>query len=101
MSLRISVDRKAIEQFCKRNHIKRFAFFGSVLRDDFRPDSDVDVLVEFEPGLTVGYFKLYNVEQELSVLLGGRKPDLVNPKYLNHQIRDRVLSEAQVQYAEG
>ena len=74
--------------------------FGSVLRDDFRPDSDVDVLVEFEEGYTPGFIGLYQMEEELSVLLAGHRPDLVTPGFLNHRIRDRVLAQAEIQYAE-
>ena len=96
---RIPIDQKKIAEFCRRHHIRRLALFGSVLRDDFQPDSDVDVLVEFEPGHHIGFFGLYEVEQELSKLLGGHRVDLVNPKYLNRHIRSRVLSEAEEQYA--
>jgi hypothetical protein len=97
--IQIPVDKKEIAEFCRRNHIKRLAFFGSVLRADFRPDSDVDLLVEFEPGYVVGFVRLYEIENELSRLLAGHKPDIVNPRFLNHRIRDQVLREAQVQYA--
>lgn len=99
MSPKITVDQQRIADLCRRHHIRRLAFFGSVLREDFRPESDVDVLIEFEPGHSVGYFGLYHVEQELARLLGGHRPDLINPKFLNRRIRDRVLREAQVQYA--
>jgi hypothetical protein len=71
-----------------------------VLREDFRPDSDVDVLVEFEPGHTPGW-EIVNLEEELGQLFGGRKVDLVNPKYLNPRLRDTILNSAVVQYAEG
>ncbi len=101
MSIKIPIDRQKIAEFCRRNHIKKLAFFGSVLRDDFRPDSDVDVLVEFEPGHVVGFIRLYEIEEMLSQLPSGHKPDIVNPRFLNRRIRDRVLTEAQVQYAEG
>lgn len=87
--------------FCLRHHILRLSFFGSVLRDDFRPDSDVDVLVEFDPEHTPGFLHLYEIEEELSALLGGRKIDLVTPKFLNARIRDRVLETANVQYTQG
>ncbi len=96
----LSVSREAIAAFCRRHHIRRLSFYGSVLRDDFRPDSDVDVLVEFEPGHVVG-LGIIDVEDELSLLLGGHKVDMVNPKYLNHRLRDRILASAEVQYAEG
>ena len=101
MSVRIPIDSKKIADFCNRHHIRRLALFGSVLRDDFRPDSDVDVLVEFEPGQTPGFIRLYQIEEEFSPLVGGHRPDLVTPSFLNRCIRDRVLSEAEVQYAKG
>ena len=95
---RIAVDRERLAEFCRRHHIRKLSFFGSVLRDDFRPDSDVDVLVEFEPGHTPG-LAVVDVEEELSGLMGGRRIDMVNPKYLNRRLKDRVLGEAEVQYA--
>lgn len=93
------VPQDKIADFCRRNHIRRLAFFGSVLRDDFRPDSDIDVLVEFEPGHVPG-LALIRMQAELSALLG-HDIDLVTPKFLNRRIRDRVLSEMEVQYAAG
>ncbi len=96
--LEIPVDRLA--DFCRRHHIRKLSLFGSVLRDDFRPDSDVDVLIQFEPGHVVG-LDIIDVEEELSQLLGGHKIDLVNEKYLNRRLRARVLAEAEVQYAQG
>lgn len=101
MSARISIHREKIADFCRRHHIRKFALFGSVLRQDFRPDSDVDVLVEFEPGHTPGFINLYQIEEELSPLLEGHRPDLVTLGFLNHRIRNRVLTEAEVQYAKG
>ena len=101
MSARIPIDSKKIADFCRWHHIRRLALFGSVLRDDFRPDSDVDVLVEFEPGHTPGFIHLYQIEEEFSPLLGGHRPGLVTPGFINRRIRDRVLSEAEVQYAKG
>lgn len=100
MNTRIPVDHDKIAEFCRRHHIRKLAFFGSVLREDFQPDSDVDVLVEFAPGEVVG-LRLIQMEEELSQLLGGHRVDLVTPKFLNRRIRDRVLAAAQVQYAEG
>jgi uncharacterized protein len=99
MRARIAVDREEIASFCRRNHICRLALFGSVLRDDFGPDSDIDVLVEFEPGHVPG-LAFIRLEQELSGLLG-RRVDLVTPKFLNERIRARVLDDAEVQYAAG
>jgi predicted nucleotidyltransferase len=100
VSPRISVDKNKIAEFCRRHHIRKLAFFGSVLREDFQPDSDVDVLVEFAPGQVVG-LRLIQMEEELSQLLGGHRVDLVTPKFLNRRIRDRVLASAQVEYVEG
>src|SRR5260370_30113011 len=99
-STNIPIDSQTVADFCRRHHIRRLAFFGSVLRDDFGPDSDVDVLVEFQPGHALG-FAIVDVEDELSRLLGGRKVDLVNPKFINPRLREHILTTAQVQYAEG
>ena len=98
MSVRIPVDREKIAEFCRRSHIKRLAFFGSVLRDDFRPDSDVDVLVEFEAGYHVGLIRFSGMEIQLSEILG-RKVDLRTPEDLSRYFRKEVLAAAQVQYA--
>ena len=95
----LAVDKKSLEEFCRRNGIRKLSFFGSVLREDFGPDSDVDVLVQFEPGKVLG-FDILDIEKDLSRLLGGRKVDLVNEKYLNHRLRPVVLKEALVQYAQ-
>jgi len=91
-----SVSQGAVEDFCRRNHIKRLAFFGSVLRDDFGPDSDLDVIVEFEPGHVPG-LRYFAMERELSEILG-RKVDLNTPGTLSRYFRDRVLAEAEEQY---
>jgi hypothetical protein len=99
MGTRISVDREKIAEFCRKHHIRRLALFGSVLSDDFGPDSDVDVLVEFEPGHVPG-LGFITIEAELSSLLG-RSVDLNTPGFLSPYIRDRVLSEAEEQYAEA
>lgn len=99
MKTKISIDQK-IEDFCRKHHIHRLAFFGSVLRDDFRPDSDVDVLVEFEPDHTPGFIGLRQMEEEFSGFLAGHQPDIVTPGFLNRRIRDQILAEAQVKYAE-
>lgn len=93
----IDVPKELIAEFCRRNHIRRLALFGSVLRDDFGPDSDVDVLVEFEPGARVGLMRLAGMEIELGQLLG-RKVDLNTPGFLSRYFRDQVLAEAEVQY---
>jgi predicted nucleotidyltransferase len=93
----IDVPKERIAEFCRRNHIRRLALFGSVLRDDFGPDSDVDVLVEFEPGARVGLLRLAGMEIELGDLLG-HKVDLNTPGFLSRYFRDQVLAEAEVQY---
>ena len=94
--MNIPIDRERIADFCRRHHIRKLALFGSVLRDDFRPDSDVDVLVEFEPGHVPGW-EFFEMEEELSQLVG-RKVDLNTPGFLSRYFRKRVLSEAEVQY---
>ena len=99
MAENFSIPKDKVAEFCRRNHISKLALFGSVLRDDFSPDSDIDVLVEFEPDAGIGFFELYDIEQELSSLLGGRKVDLSTPKCLSKYFRDKVLSEAEVHYA--
>ena len=92
----IVIDRERLADFCRRNRIRRLALFGSVLRDDFRPDSDVDVLVEFEPSHVPG-LRFFALERELSEILG-RKVDLNTPNFLSPYFRGRVLAEAEVQY---
>jgi predicted nucleotidyltransferase len=94
---KISISPKKLAQFCGKYHIRKLAFFGSVLRDDFGPTSDVDILVEFEKGHTPG-LAFIDIQDNLSKLLGGREVDLVTPKFLNHRIKDRVLKEAKVVY---
>jgi predicted nucleotidyltransferase len=93
---RIAIDPKMLAGFCRRHHIRRLALFGSVLRDDFSPQSDVDVLVEFVPGHVPGLV-FFSLEQELSNLLG-RKVDLNTPGFLSPYFRDAVLAEAEVLY---
>ena len=93
---RIDIPHDQIAAFCRKHRIRRLAFFGSVLRDDFRPDSDVDVLVEFEPGQTPG-FAFFRMEIELEEMLG-RKVDFNTPSMLSKYYRDRVLREAAVEY---
>lgn len=97
--MKIEAPKEEIAGFCRRNRIRRLSFFGSVTRDDFGPESDVDVLIEFEPGAVVGFFKLYDLEQELSSIMGGRKIDIHTEKGLSRYIRERVLTEAETQYA--
>ncbi len=96
----IKVSEFKIKTFCEINHISKLSFFGSVLRDDFRSDSDVDVLVEFESGQVVGFLRLAKMEQELSKILVC-KVDLRTPAELSRYFRQEVLEGAEVQYAQG
>ena len=100
MAAKIAVDRDAIAGFCRKHGIRRLALFGSVLRDDFSPESDVDVLVEFEPDRRIGLIGMAQLELELSSLLG-RKADLRTPPDLSRYFRDEVLAEAEDQYAKA
>jgi predicted nucleotidyltransferase len=95
----LQISQTKITEFCQQHHIRQLSLFGSVLRDDFRPDSDIDVLVEFEPGKTPG-FAIVTLQQELSNLFNGRTIDLRTPQELSHYIRDRVLAEAWVLYVQ-
>lgn len=101
MNYRTPIPKNQLASFCRENGIRRLAIFGSALRVDFRPDSDVDVLVEFEPGRTPGLFGMARIERELSSLFDGRKVDLRTPEDLSRYFRQRVLDEAEVQYAQG
>jgi Predicted nucleotidyltransferases len=92
----VELPQEAIADFCRRNHIRRLALFGSILRDDFGPQSDVDVLVEFEPDTKVG-LGFFRMQDELTQLLG-RQVDLNTPGFLSVYFRDQVLAEARVQY---
>jgi predicted nucleotidyltransferase len=98
--LSIEIPQAQLSELCRRWHIRKLSLFGSILRDQFRPDSDVDMLVEFQPAQRVGLIQMARIERELSDLLG-RKVDLRTPAELSRYFRDDVLREAQVQYAEG
>jgi uncharacterized protein len=95
--IKVGLPKDKIADFCRRHHIRKLAVFGSVLHGDARPDSDLDILVEFEPGHVPG-LAFFGMEQELSELLG-RKVDLNTPQFLSPYFRDEVLAEAEVQYA--
>ncbi len=99
-TLALGISREELAQFCKRRHIRKLSLFGSTMRGQGRPDSDVDLLVEFQPDHRVGLIQMARIERELSELIG-RKVDLRTPGDLSRYFRDEVLSEAQVQYAEG
>ena len=96
----IAIPEDKIAEFCQRHHIRKLSLFGSVLRDDFTPESDVDVLVEFEAGHTVGLITFAGMEIELSEVLR-RKVDLRTPASLSRYFRQEVLDTAEVQYARG
>ncbi len=100
MAAKIAVDRDRIAQFCRKHHIRKLSLFGSVLRDDFGRESDVDVLVEFEPGYRIGLIRMAGIEIGLSSLLG-RKVDLRTPEDLSRYFREEVLAEAEEQYAQA
>lgn len=97
MSPRIPVPRAEVAAFCRRNRIRRLSLFGSVVRDDFGPESDVDVLVEFESGARVGYIGLMRMQQELGAILG-RRTEIVRPTGLREWLREEVLGSAELQY---
>ena len=96
---RLSIDRSRIVDFCRKHHIRRLALFGSVVRGDFRPGSDVDVLVEFEPGHIPG-LAFFAMEEELSGILG-QKVDLNTPRFLSPHFRSQVEREAETQYEQA
>lgn len=98
MSIHMNIDTDKIAEFCRKWNVTEFAVFGSALRDDFGPDSDVDVLVTFAPDARVGLITLGKMEIELGELLG-RKVDLVRKGGLESMIRDHVLATSQVLYA--
>jgi predicted nucleotidyltransferase len=97
-NIAIDIPQDRLVEFCRRHHIRKLAFFGSVLRDDFRVDSDVDVLVEFSAGQVPGFIRLAGIELELSGLLG-RRADLNTPQCFSQPLRARVEAEAEVRYA--
>lgn len=94
----INIPGDKVADFCRRNHIRTLSLFGSVLRNDFRPDSDVDVLVEFKPEHIPGFFRLHDMEEELSGILG-RSTDLRTPQDLSRYFRDEVIANSMVLYA--
>jgi predicted nucleotidyltransferase len=100
VSLHISIDPETLAEFCRRHYIRRLAVFGSVLRDDFRPDSDVDVLVEFQSDHVPG-LDFIAIERELSGLLQDRRVDMVTPKFLSPRLRSQILKSAQPLYVDA
>jgi hypothetical protein len=100
MSENRAVPSEHVAEFCRRHGIRKLSLYGSILRNDFHPGSDVDVLVVFTPGHKIGW-EIIDLEEELSRMFGGHPVDIVQEKYLNPRLRDRVLASAQVIYAEG
>ena len=96
MNPTIYIPKDKIEKLCRQNHIIKLSVFGSVLGEKFSSDSDIDILVEFEPGHVPG-FAFFKIQDELSELLG-RKVELNTPNFLSRYFRDEVLSHAEVQY---
>lgn len=101
MNQKISISKSELAAFCRANGIVRLAIFGSALREDFGPESDIDVLVEFESGHIPGLLGVASMEFELSGLFGGRKVDLRTPEDLSPYFRQDVLNTAEVHYAQG
>jgi len=97
---RIDIPKERLVEFCRKNGIQKLSLFGSVLSDDFGPDSDVDVLVEFKAGKRIGLIRLTGLEFELSEIIG-RKVDLNTPGFLSRYFRADIMAEREVQYAEA
>ena len=95
----LKVDSQKLAEFCRKHHIRKLSLFGSLVSGNFHAQSDVDVLVEFEPRLMPGFFDLFKMEEELSGLFGGRKVDIRTPQDLSRYFRDEVMKAAEVQYA--
>ena len=98
MNKKLVINPDEIADFCHRYHIRKLAIFGSALRDDFGPESDVDVLVDFMAGHVPGFFGLFDIEEELTELFGGHKADVRTPQDLSRYFRDEVIAKAEVQY---
>lgn len=101
MNTQCSIPKPELAAFCQSHGILRFAIFGSALRTDFGPESDIDVLVEFAPGRTPGLLGMAGLEIDLSELFGGRKVDLRTPEDISRYFRQEVIDTAVVQYAQG
>lgn len=99
LNSKLELPKGKIAKFCQRNHIRKLSLFGSALRDDFSPESDIDFLVEFEEGSIPGLIGISRMERELSRILSGRKVDLRTPEDLSKYFRQEVLALAKVQYA--
>lgn len=95
----LAIAEDQLARFCRKQHIRRLSLFGSALSGTAGPDSDIDLLVEFEPGREPGLLGLATMEAELAAMLGGKKVDLRTPHDLSRHFRDKVLQTAEVQYA--
>jgi len=95
----LAIAEEQLARFCRKQHIRRLSLFGSTLAGTARPDSDIDLLVEFEPGSEPGLLGLASMEAELATMLGGKKVDLRTPQDLSRHFRDQVMRTAEVQYA--
>src|SRR5215207_4938688 len=95
----LAISDEQLARFCRQQHIRRLSLFGSVLSGTARPDSDIDLLVEFEPGREPGLLGLAAMEAELAAMLGGKKVDMRTPQEVSRHFRDQVLRTAEVQYA--
>ncbi|MEI7646452.1 MAG: nucleotidyltransferase domain-containing protein [Chloroflexales bacterium] len=98
MAYQLPIDSEILAQICRRQHIRRLSLFGSVLAGTAQPESDIDLLIEFEPGQAPGLLGLAAIEAELSTLLGGRRIDLRTAQDLSRHFRDDVIRSAEVQY---
>lgn len=101
MNPQVSISKRSLTAFCQENGIRRLAVFGSALRDDFGPDSDIDLLVEFEPDRIPGLLGVAGMELTLSELFAGRKVDLRTAEDLSPYFRQEVLAKAEVQYEQA
>jgi len=101
MTTRLPLKPEVLEAFCRRHGVRKLSLFGSVLKGTARPDSDIDLLVEFEPEARPTLLDLAAMEEELARLLGGRRVDLRTPTELSRYFREAVLREAEVQYVAG
>lgn|SRR5690554_3964609 len=99
--MEVSFQKHKLAQFCSNNKIYRLALFGSALRGELKPDSDIDLLVEFKKGHVPGFFELYRMETELAEMFGGRKIDLRTPAELSRHFREDVISGSEVLYSEA
>jgi hypothetical protein len=99
--VRLNASKSDILSFCRKYHIKKLAIFGSALRDELGPESDIDILVEFDERYVPSFFELNDMEEELSSLFGGRKVDLRTPKDLSRYFRHEVMETAEVLHVES